>query len=298
MKIQERSMLFNCGACVRVHTKCFRPGVCLSFCIIPCFVLGPGLCVMSMVNHDPILIPDEFILKYQQHHKWVLQYIAVPIFRPQLSVFQWISLFLSPLPPLSLLVWLISISSLAFFFFLPVQFFDWQVIISYPIFRGKTVIHWRRHVAALWTSFSVTCGELRSALGVTLREAERDTCSWFLSQHLKEYDSLFFFLRLRSDGSTERNSRGVYQTDRKLKTCYCWKKVRPVDCVWWSWLLIVWSVNKDDNTRDKETACLYSLTGNLTTTWCCFKPICLSFICGNQKMFSKISKLFFFLQWN
>ncbi len=55
--------------------------------------------------------------------------------------------------PLSLFVWRISISSLpSSSFYLPVQFFDWQVIISLPIFRGKTVIHWRRHVAALWTS--------------------------------------------------------------------------------------------------------------------------------------------------
>jgi len=72
----------------------------------------------------------------------------------------------------------------------------------------------------------VTCGELRPALGVTLREAERETCTGFLSQNLKVDDSFTFSLSLwlKNNGSTERNSIGVYQNDERLKTCYGWRR--------------------------------------------------------------------------
>lgn len=170
------------------------PIVCLSFCIMPCFVFGSGLCVMFTVNHDAILFPDEFILKYQQHS---LVSLAVglhscPNFQAPIICFNE-SLFLSPLPSLPLcLTHIYFFLTFFFFFFLPVQFFDWQVIISLPIFRGKTVIHWRRRVAALWT-FSLSPVESCDLPSASRSEKpERDTCSWFLSQHLKAYDSLSF----------------------------------------------------------------------------------------------------------
>lgn len=125
-----------------------------------CFLSHPVFCVRfisRVCNLSPVFcVTSKLCLYYflknsfssTSSSQWVSQCIAVPIFRPQWSVSMNLSLSL-PLPS-PLFVGLISISSLPFI--LPVQLFDWQVIISYPIFRGKTVIHCRRLVAALWTS--------------------------------------------------------------------------------------------------------------------------------------------------
>jgi len=50
-----------------------------------------------------------------------------------------------------------------------------------------------------------------------------------------------------------RNSIGVYQSDERLKTCYG-GDVRPVDFVWRSCLLIVWSVTEQTTQGYKTTA--------------------------------------------
>ncbi len=149
--------------------------------------------------------------------------------------------------PLSLFVWRISISSLPSSFFNLSNSLTGRSLSHFPFLEAR---QWSTG-GVMWQLCELPLCHLWRVVICPRRHAQRSRKRHMLlilitaSQSI--WFSLFFFFRLKSDGSTERNSRGVYQTDGKLKTCYCWKKVRPVDCVWWSCLLIVRSVNRDDN---------------------------------------------------
>lgn len=186
--------------------------------------------------------------------QWVSQCIAVPIFRPQLSVSMNLSLSL-PLPS-SLFVWLISISSLPFFFFYLSNSLTGRSLSHIPFLEAR---QWST-VGVLWQLCELPLCHLWRAAICPRRHAQR-SWKWNILLILITVSQSKWFsllsLWLKSDGSTERNSSGVYQTDERLKTCYC---LRKCQACWlcWSCLLIVWNVTEKTTQGYKETAYMYS----------------------------------------
>lgn len=203
---------------------------------------------MFMVDHDAILFPDEFILKYQRHSLVSLAVHSCPNFQAPIICFSMnLSLSLSPTPSLSLCLTHIYFFLTFFFFFYLSNSLTGRSLSHIPFLEAR---QWSTG-GVMWQLCELPLCHLWRVAICPRRHAQR---SWkrhmlliLITASQSIWFSLFFFFRLKSDGSTERNSRGVYQTGGKLKTCYCWKKVMSVDCVWWSWLLIVRSVNRDDN---------------------------------------------------
>lgn len=170
-----------------------------------------------------ILFPEELILKYQQH-SMSLTVHCCPNFQAPIICFNE-SLSFSPPAFLSLCRTHIYFF-LTFCFTCPTLWLAlWQVIISYPIFRGKTVIHCRRLVAALWTSTLSpveSCDLPLASCSEKLKEKHAPDSYHSISKLMILSLFLSLSLWLKNDGSTERNSSGVYQSVERLKTCYCW----------------------------------------------------------------------------
>ncbi len=88
------------------------------FASCPVLCLALVLCVMFTVDHDAILFPDEFILKYQRHSLVSLAVHSCPNFQAPIICFSMnLSLSLSPTPSLSHCLTHIYFFLTFFFFF-------------------------------------------------------------------------------------------------------------------------------------------------------------------------------------
>lgn len=112
-------MLFDCAVSVRAEANKMFPILCVyRFASCPVLCLALVLCVMFTVDHDAILFPDEFILKYQRHSLVSLAVHSCPNFQAPIICFSMnLSLSLSPTPSLSLSDSYLFLPYLLFIFF-------------------------------------------------------------------------------------------------------------------------------------------------------------------------------------
>lgn len=220
-------------------------------------LLVPVILALDFVlrlNRDTILFPEELILKYQQH-SMSLAVHSCPNFQAPIICFNE-SLSFSPPAFLSLCLTHIYFFLTLFFFFYLSNSLTGRSLSHIPFLEAR---QWST-VGVLWQLCELPLCHLWRAAICPRRHAQR-SWKWNILLILITVSQSKWFsllsLWLKSDGSTERNSSGVYQTDERLKTCYC---LRKCQACWlcWSCLLIVWNVTEKTTQGYKETAYMYS----------------------------------------